>query len=278
VQRCGLSLIKGFQSRYIIQVGNLWLPSIPSSRDAPDCSPHPLYMKRILLATALSALTLAAWGQTLPTQLLTTTNDGAGTDVQSLITSTGSFANVNFDQVATAPFFEGTGAPITLTYKWAAAGLAGKHRLGYVNLAEGPGVNWVLGNVAQDGNQITSWTGSWNGLAALVLDNGDGELFSSNLLENTDSALPASAEASLVGFDRRQHLATIRDPGTGELFLAWEDLKDMTPVIDGGLLDYNDYGLTLSGSVAPVPEPGLLLAVGAGAALFAARRRRNQVG
>lgn len=231
-------------------------------------------MNRFFSSLSILSLTLCcafAQAQIVPTELLTTTNDGAGSDVQSLLNSVGAGVDVNLDQAAERVFTQ-SGSSMTWTYEWSRAGLAGKHRMGYYSVGAPSTITWVLGNVNQDGNQITSWTGSIAGSYGIVLDNGIGDLFFSEASLNSDTPL-SSSNASLDGFDRRNHVAVF-NPGSDSLFLTWEDLRSVTEVAAGGTLDYNDYGYRLNGA-APVPEPGTMIALGAAAAALAARRRRK---
>jgi hypothetical protein len=220
---------------------------------------------------SLSLCAALAQAQAVPTELLTTTNDGAGSDVQSLLNSVGAGVDVSLDQSAERIFTQ-SGSSMTWTYEWSRAGLAGQHRMGYYSIGDPSSISWVLGNVNQDGNQVTSWTGSISGNYGMVLDNGIGNLFFSESGLNSDTAL-ASSNSTLDGFDRRNHVVVFA-PAGDSLFLSWEDLPNVDEVAAGGLLDYNDYGYRLEGA-APVPEPGTMIALGAAAAALAARRRRK---
>lgn len=231
-------------------------------------------MKNLLSVVALTGtLAAGAFAQAIPTSLLNSSNDGAGTDVQSMLNAAGTGVNVA-DQ-SSFRVFQQTGSSMTFDFLWSQAGLAGKHRLGYYEAGSPGSINWVLGNVNQDGVQVTSWTGSINGIFGMALDNGAGSIFFSESGLNSDTPVAASADPSLVGFDRANHLAVF--PGQADAtIISWEDLMGVNPVIDGGLLDYNDYGYRLSGA-APVPEPGTMIALGAAAAVAAFRRRRKAV-
>lgn len=226
-------------------------------------------MNRILAISALAfALVAGAFAQVVPTQLLNSTNDGAGTDVESLLAAAGAGVDISADQTGDR-LFSAFGSPVTLNYLFSAAGLAGQHKLGIAKLGSPGTIDWVLGDIG--GSQVTSWTGTVDDIFALVLSSPGGQ-FSSVPSANTDSPVPASADLSLVGFDRRNHVAVFNQGA--DTFLAWEDLFEVTPVVDGGLLDYNDYGVKMSGA-NPVPEPGTLIVLGAAAALLASRRRRS---
>jgi hypothetical protein len=235
-------------------------------------------MNRILLIAASLLLTVSAFADTstengiIPSQLLNTTNDGAGSDVQSLLAASGAIVDLQANQTANRIFMQ-NGDSMTWNFEWARAGLAGKHRLGWYSVEDPTKITWVLGNRDQNGTQFTTWTGSIDGLFGTVLDNGAGQLFFSDSSLNTDSAL-SSSNPALNGFDRRIHVGVFNPTNTGDVMLTWEDLKNQTEVAAGGLLDYNDYGHRLS-NVNAVPEPGTMIALGAGAAALMARRKKK---
>jgi hypothetical protein len=188
------------------------------------------------------------------------------------LAASGAIVDLQANQSANR-IFQQSGDSMTWNFEWARAGLAGKHRLGWYSLDDPNTINWVLGNRDGDGTQYTTWTGSVDGLFGTVLDNGAGNLFFSDPSLNTDSALNSS-DASLNGFDRRIHVGVFNPTNTGDIMLTWEDLMNQTEVGAGGLLDYNDYGHRLSG-VNAVPEPGTMIAIGAGAAALMARRKKK---
>ncbi len=235
-------------------------------------------MKRLSLlafALSLSAVTLADPSLSsglIPSQLLNSSNDGWGSDVQSLLAANGAVVDLQANQSADRIFSQ-DGAVMTWEYVWSRAGLVGEHRLGWYGVDSPDTINWVLGNKNQDGWQTYSWTGSISGQFGLVLDNGDGSYFYSDPNRNIDTPL-VSSDPELDGFDRRIHVGVFHPTNTSDIFLTWEDLVDQTEVGAGGLLDYNDYGYRFS-SMAPVPEPGTMIALGAGAVAFLARRRKK---
>lgn len=235
-------------------------------------------MNRILVLAASLLLSASVFADPIidagliPTQLLNSTNDGPGSDVQSLLAASGAIVDLQANQTSNRIFMQ-NGDSMTWNFEWSRAGLAGKHRLGWYSLDDPTTINWVLGNRDGDGVQVTTWTGSIDGLFGTVLDNGAGNLFFSDPSRNTDSAL-VSSNPSLNGFDRRIHVGVFNPTNTGDVMLTWEDLKNQTEVAAGGLLDYNDYGHRLSG-VNAVPEPGTMIALGAGAAALMARRKKK---
>lgn len=237
-------------------------------------------MRSVLACVALGA-TLPAAAQYIPPELLRTTTDGAGRDVQSMIDATaGLTANVGRndntsygDQMLERVFIQ-DGASMTWDYKWSNAGLAGQHRLGWYSLNDPSRVNWVLGNVNRDGRQVSSWTGSISGMFGMVLDNGIGDLFYSEPGRNRGTPLNSNNNR-LNGFDRRNQVAVFQNRERNSILLSWEDLRNVSEASAGGTLDYNDYGYEFRSTKA-VPEPGTMLGLAAAGAAVALKRRRRK--
>lgn len=213
----------------------------------------------------------------VPGFLLDNSNDGSDAAVSDLLSGTPGdqvYADVVADQFSDR-LFDGTVGKVTFNSLYSIAGLNGKHRLGWYQPGNSSSINWFLGDVKQNGlDQITSATITIGGVFGLALDNGAGDIFYSEKSLNPSNIL-SSPVPLINGFDTRDQVSGFFNQGfDGGLILSWEDLRNQTAEPGTGLLDYNDYGVLVR-NAAPVPEPGLMLAAGAGLAALAARRRKK---
>lgn len=229
----------------------------------------------LLLAGVSAAFSAASLAQSIPSDVLKDANSGEFS-VEQLLANYGFKADLASAQLEERIFQQNSKAnSYTFEALWSEAGLAGKHRVGIYDPADPFKIEWILGNVSSDGTQVTSWTGDISGPFGLALDNGIGDTFYSEAGLNSDSVI-SSSNPILDGFDQRQHVVALQnevDPN--EVIFSWEDLQNPGEIATGGYLDYNDFGMTMR-SANPVPEPGTMLALGLGAAAFAARKRKKK--
>jgi hypothetical protein len=230
-----------------------------------------------LLVGISAALSAASFAQVIPSGILKDANTGEKS-VEQLLAAYGLNADVESSQLADQMFQQGGGSnTYTFNSLWSEAGLAGQHRIGVVNPSDTSSVQWILGNVNKDGNQVTSWEGTLDGPFGLVMDNGIGDMFYSQSTLNSDDVL-MSDDPMLNGFDQKNHVATLQNQNDpNEMIFSWEDLHNPGEIAKGGYLDYNDFGMTMrAGDCEPVPEPGTMLALSLGAAAFAARKKKKK--
>lgn len=188
------------------------------------------------------------------------------------------------DQVMQRLFVHSGGPNVQTQVEFAIASYAPNHRLGYYRPGDPNNITWILGGSNTGlGNSASL---NLSGVFGLVLDagnngansgqgsNGKGNnYFYSQSELNSDTAISGSPMPSLNGFDRRSHVAVMRNTAVAngtELIMGWEDLKS-EPY--DGYLNYNDLGIRVK-NVQAVPEPATMFGLAVGALALLRKRRK----
>jgi len=229
------------------------------------------YLNFVAASGLFFGLAVGAQAQFVSPTGLLSSPDGVGTDIQTLVSKTGSLSTVgsgsNYGDQDSGRVFELADPSKTTTWSvlWQKAGFAPKHKLGYYTdlTSANPTITWVIGG--DNSGLPKSGSVSISGKFGLAFSSGD---------NNKPSSVYYSETWRNPNYQNRAVVLRDRD-NTGVkpsgLFVSWEDLPDL------GDKDYNDFGLYLGNtrSYAPVPEPGTMAILGIGAAAFLRRRRKS---